>query len=199
MTRAEESFELLREGNLRFVRERTRARDDGSALRRVATAVAPHPIAAVLGCADSRVPPERVFDQGLGDLFVVRVAGQVVDDAVMGSLEFAVDVFDVPLVVVLGHENCGAVTATVDGLLGEGTPPASHVGSVLDLVRPSVAQVVAEGPTADHAALIDRATQAHVAATIATLREGSPFLARTPMVAAYYHLHDGRVAFGEPE
>lgn len=195
---AEEALARLKEGNARFVKERTRAREDGSATRRVATAVAPHPIAGVLGCADSRVPPERVFDQGLGDLFVVRVAGQVVDDAVMGSLEFAVLAFEVPLLIVLGHENCGAVTATVNQLQGSAEPPPAHVGAVVDLVRPSIAEVVADGTGDDLAALVDRATHAHVAATIAKLRAGTPYLERTPMVPAYYHLSDGKVSFGQP-
>ena len=110
-----------------------------------------HPFAITLGCADSRVAPEVLFDQGLGDLFDNRVAGNIVDDLLMGSIEFAVEEFGSPLIVVLGHERCGAISATIDAIHTGGTAPG-HIGSIVDALRPIVTPVLNDpGDTVDNA------------------------------------------------
>ncbi|HEY0383718.1 MAG TPA: carbonic anhydrase [Candidatus Elarobacter sp.] len=157
--------------------------------------VAPHqcPFATVVDCADSRVPPEIVFDQGLGDLFVCRVAGNIADTAVTGSVEYAIAHFHTPLVVVLGHERCGAVGAALDALRDGVLPPAS-IGGLVRQIIPNV-RGVASGP--DQWA---QAVAANAAAVAAALRL-SPVLApgikagKLRVVSATYGLESGRVAF----
>lgn len=133
----------LEEGNARFVAGNT-SRKDISAAKRESLSAGQKPFAVVLGCSDSRVPPEMVFDQGLGDIFVVRVAGNVVDPVVLGSVEYAVDHLHAPLVVVLGHQGCGAVAAAIEG----GGQPGD-IGSFLSLIQPSVQQARSRGLTGD--------------------------------------------------
>jgi carbonic anhydrase len=125
-------LEELLEGNRRFV-EGALTRPNGIPERRGEILTNPRPIAIVLGCADARVPPELVFDQGLGDLFVVRTAGNVIDDMILGTIEFGVLKFSIPLLLVLGHSGCGAITATVAG-----EAPTGHIGVVMELIAPSV-------------------------------------------------------------
>ena len=135
----EKALAALIEGNRRYQAQHV-THPHQNAARRAELAAGQHPIAAVLSCADSRVPPEIVFDQGLGDLFVVRVAGNITDDVVLGSLEYAVEHLGVPLVVVLGHYKCGAIQAAVEG----GTPH-DHVASLVAALKPSVEAVRPEG------------------------------------------------------
>jgi carbonic anhydrase len=123
----------LMAGNERYIRHRAQHPDESLA-RRKTLETTQHPFAVVLGCADSRVPPELLFDQGLGDLFVIRVAGNIVDDAVLGSMEYAVEHLGTKLIVVLGHEKCGAVTAAV-----EGGAAAGHLAALVEAIRPVVA------------------------------------------------------------
>jgi carbonic anhydrase len=123
-------------GNRRFVQGRARHPHQSPRDRR-ALANGQYPFAVTLGCADSRVPPELLFDEGLGDLFDNRVAGNVVDDLLLGSIEYAVEHFDPALVVVLGHERCGAVTATVEAI-ERGGPVPGYVGAVVAALRPAV-------------------------------------------------------------
>lgn len=155
-----------------------------------------HPIACVLSCADSRVTPELVFDQGLGDLFTVRSAGEVLDDAVVGSIEYAVEHVAVPLVVVLGHAGCGAVQATVDVVRG-GPAPDGSIAALVQAIEPAVRGVTAGGD--DDAYLADCvAAQARQAA--AALAGASPIVheavaaGRTAVVAGVYDLESGRVS-----
>ena len=130
------AFTILTDGNARFV-DGQAERPHQDSKHRAGIAAAQHPVAVVLGCADSRVAPEIVFDQGLGDLFVVRTAGHVVDSAVLGSIEYGVDVLDIPLIAVLGHECCGAVTATVAAADG-GAEPLGAIGDVIEQTMPSI-------------------------------------------------------------
>ena len=130
---ASEAYARLMDGNQRYVRLKEMHPDESLA-RRQELVRGQHPFAVILGCADSRVPPELLFDQGLGDLFVIRVAGNIVDDAVLGSIEYAVQHLGTKLVVVLGHEKCGAVSAAIEG--GE---PAGHLKTLVEAIRPSVA------------------------------------------------------------
>ena len=152
---------------------------------------AQHPVAAILSCADSRVPPELVFDQGLGDLFTVRVAGNVVDDAIIGSLEYAAEHLGVPVIIVLGHSGCGAVKATIDG--GE---PNTHIQTLVKAIQPAVDQASHEpGP------LMDNAVRDNVLLAVKQLTESKPILAemvRTGKIlikGAVYHLETGAVEY----
>ncbi len=139
MLSAADALKQLMEGNARFAGERS-LHPHQDTVRRVKITEGQRPFAAVLGCADSRIPPEVVFDQGLGDLFVVRVAGNVVDAYVLASIEYAVSHLGTPLVVVLGHTACGAVTAAATGGECEG-----HLGELMEAIRPAIEGARARG------------------------------------------------------
>jgi len=193
----------LRDGNRRFV---SGTYDIAGALdqtRRNALAQRQQPFAVVLGCSDSRVPAELVFGQGFGDLFVIRVAGNIVAPSQIGSVEFAAARFGTRLVVVLGHSQCGAVVATLEELLGKATTESKNLRSIVDRVRPSVEDLLA-GPHADDAeALIREAVLANVRASVRQLRNGSELLERLIetdgllVVGAKYSLASGVVSFFE--
>jgi carbonic anhydrase len=183
--------ELL-EGNARYVAARM-TRPDQTAERRAEVAAAQHPFAVIFGCSDSRVPAEIVFDQGLGDLFVVRVAGPVIDDAVLGSLEFAALELKVPLILVLGHERCGAVTAAL-AAVDQGTTPPGHITALVDAITPAVKR--AKGRSGD---ALDNAVRANVELVVEKLRTSRQVLAgqvssgKLRIVGARYDLEAGRV------
>lgn len=193
----------LREGNARF-QANTR---DASALlspeRRASLATAQNPSAIVLGCSDSRVPAELVFDQGLGDLFVIRVAGNIVAPSQVGSVEFAAERFGTPLVVVLGHTSCGAVQATLEFLGGHSAPGSRDVMSIVQRIRPAVESL--PGATSSglppSAELMHAAVRANVRAAANHLRHGSEVLERLVLaekllvVGAEYDLATGVVEF----
>src|SRR5262249_15389787 len=131
----DQALRRLLEGNERFITHRERANDGGSALR-LRLAAGQHPFAAIVGCSDSRVPPEVLCDEGLGDLFVIRNAGNIVGTTALASVEYAVEHLGVPLVVVLGHERCGVVTAAV-GVTHRGEEVNGHLWNLIDAVRPA--------------------------------------------------------------
>lgn len=190
----------LREGNRRFVENQT----TGTALThqaRAALVAGQAPFAIVLGCSDSRVPAELVFDQGFGDLFVIRVAGNVVAPSQVGSVEFAAARFGTRLVVVMGHSQCGAVVATLEEL-EEGTANGSrNLRSITDRVRPSVEPLVRTAGTLDREVLLREAIRANVRASVEHLRHGSELLEGLirndglVVVGAEYSLETGAVAF----
>ena len=167
-------------GNQRFVTGRA-CHPHQSLADLHALAAGQHPFAVTIGCADSRVPPELLFDQGLGDLFDNRVAGNIVDDLLLGSIEFAVEEFGSPLIVVLGHERCGAVKATIEAIeSGAGAP--GHIGTIVEALRPIVE------PLLDHPGdVIDLAVRANVHAQAAQLT------ARSELLAAHVHAGDLRI------
>src|SRR6202165_6320671 len=134
---AREALERLREGNLRFAANVRGSDAFVSHTRRVELAAGQQPFAIILGCSDSRVPAEIIFDQGLGDLFVIRVAGNIVAPSQVGSVEFAAERFDTPLVVVLGHSRCGAVLATLEELTRPRENQSRNLRSIVDRIRPS--------------------------------------------------------------
>ena len=160
---------------------------------RASLAAAQKPTAVVFGCADSRVAAEIIFDQGLGDMFVVRTAGHVLDSAVLGSLEYAVTVLDVPLIVVLGHDSCGAVKATLSAL-DDGTVPGGYVRDVVERVTPSILLGRRQGLSR-----VDEFEAHHVLETAAQLMSRSSAIAdrvdkaQLAIVGLTYHLADGRV------
>jgi carbonic anhydrase len=190
-----QALQRLRDGNARFVAgDRDRALGDLAA-RRGELTEGQDPFAIVLGCSDSRVPAEIVFDQGLGDLFVIRVAGNIVAPSQIGSIEFAAEQFGVPLVVVLGHSECGAVRATLDAGAEDASP---NLRSIVDRIRPALAELDAAAPDA-----FTRAVRANVRMSVAQLRAGSPILegllrkGALSIVGAEYSLETGVVDFFE--
>jgi carbonic anhydrase len=201
MISAKEALERLREGNRRFASGVTAHATFASHLRRGELAERQEPFAIVLGCSDSRVPAEIVFDQGLGDLFVIRVAGNIVAPSQVGSVEFAAERFGTPLVVVLGHSRCGAILAALEELLRPGQGPSRNLRSIVDRVRPSVAALFETELRHDQAALVRQAVRANVSASADHLRHGSDVLeqliqrGRLHVVGAEYSLETGIVDF----
>jgi len=204
---AQESLERLREGNRRFVSGVRTGDALASQARRSDLAGGQQPFAIVLGCSDSRVPAEMVFDQGLGDLFVIRVAGNIVAPSQVGSVEFAAERFGTRLVVVLGHTQCGAILATLEelGRPSEGRSP--NLRSIVDRIRPSVEAVLAENPGHHPDDLMPQAVRANIRASAIHLRHGSEILERLTresgllVTGAEYSLETGIVEFfdGVPE
>ena len=184
---ADLALDRLMSGNGRFVASNM-AHPNQTGVHRILTARDPRPFAAILGCADARVPPEIIFDQGLGDLFVIRVAGNIVDDVVLGSIEYAVERFAVPLVVVLGHQECAAVVATIQG------DRVGHIGNLVDSIRPAVEQ--ARRRPGD---LLDNAITMNIHLAVKQLRAAEPLLSRLVaasqlrIVGARYSLYTGMV------
>ena len=187
----------LREGNRRFVANRGGA----SATRPIEVAAGQEPFAIILGCSDSRVPAEIVFDQGLGDLFVIRVAGNIVAPSQVGSVEFAAERFGTRLVVVLGHSSCGAILATLEELGRPGGGQSPNLRSIVDRVRPSVETLLATELRHDHDALVREAVRANIRASASHLRHGSDLLEQLIesngllVVGAEYSLETGVVDF----
>ena len=200
---AVEALERLREGNRRFVNDLRNGQAMASHARRSQVAGGQEPFAIILGCSDSRVPAEIVFDQGLGDLFVIRVAGNIVAPSQVGSVEFAAERYGTPLVVVLGHSQCGAVLATVEELSTTSTQERRiakrNVHSIVDRVRPSVEPLMRAGLTGE--ALIHEAVRANVRVSANHLRHGSEILEELirenglVIVGAEYSLESGLVDF----
>ena len=194
-----EALTRLLEGNERFATGRGNVAAMESRARRVELVAGQEPFAIVLGCSDSRVPAELVFDQGLGDLFVIRVAGNIVAPSQVGSVEFAAERFGTRLVMVLGHSQCGAISATLEEL-GRINGTVSHnVKSIVDLIRPSVEPLLAADPPLDVETLVHEAVRANVRAAVDHLRHGSELLERLIandgllVVGAEYFLESGRV------
>lgn len=200
MISAAEALGRLRDGNRRFVSDRT----NGTAThheRRIELLAGQEPFAIVLGCSDSRVPAELVFDQGFGDLFVIRVAGNIVAPSQVGSVEFAASRYSTRLVVVMGHTQCGAVAATLEELLGGATARSRNLRSIVDRVRPSVETLLAGRESRDPEALMRAAVRANVHTSVDHLRHGSELLEQLIMreglmiVGAEYSLESGIVTF----
>ena len=202
MTAAAEALAELRAGNRRFVANQTQAASLSSQARRAALVERQEPFAIILGCSDSRVPAELVFDQGFGDLFVIRVAGNVVAPSQIGSVEFAASRFGTRLVVVLGHSQCGAITATLEELLHP-TTQSENLRSIVDRVRPSVEPLLNQSGGQDLDWLMGEAVRANVRASVHQLRHGSALLERLIeengllVVGAEYSLASGEVSFLE--
>lgn len=202
MITAIEALTRLREGNRRFVSNQCEAGALGSHGHRAALAAGPEPLAIVLGCSDARVPAELVFDQGFGDLFVIRVAGNVVSPSQIGSVEFAAGRYGTSLVVVMGHSQCGAVLATFEALTGRATSRSRNLLSIVNRVRPSMETVLAAaGGDVNPEAVIADTVRANVRASANHLRHGSAVLEKLihegtlMVVGAEYSLETGVVSF----
>jgi carbonic anhydrase len=202
MISAHEALERLREGNRRFANAEPQIRGTlASQARRSELAAGQEPFAIVLGCSDSRVPAEIVFDQGVGDLFVIRVAGNIVAPSQIGSVEFAAERFGTRLVVVLGHSRCGAILATLDELRRPTENQSVNLHSIVDRVRPSVEALLATDLKNDPEALVRNAVRANVRMSANHLRHGSKVLEQLidkeglRVVGAEYSLETGVVDF----
>jgi carbonic anhydrase len=201
MISARESLARLRDGNRRFVAEVRSHEALPSRDRRIELAAGQEPFAAILGCSDSRVPVEIVFDQGLGDLFVIRVAGNIVAPSQVGSVEFAAERFGTRLVVVLGHSNCGAIGATLEQLQRPKENQSRNLRSIVDLIRPSVEGLLATDLKHDLDRLVHQAVRANIRASVNHLRHGSEIIEQLirnnglQVVGAEYSLETGVVDF----
>lgn len=194
---ASEALERLQAGNRRYCSDQIEHPHDNASRHRDLSG-GQEPFACILSCSDSRVPLELIFDQGLGELFVVRVAGHVCNDAVLGSLEYAALVLGVRLFVVMGHQNCGAVGATVERLDANGPAMHNHIDALIESIRPSVP---ATGDTHD---LLDRSIRAHAIHVADAVRHSRPVFSSLAdegvrVVAAYYDLVSGEVDWLERE
>ena len=201
MTSAREALRRLRDGNLRFASNVRSSDAFVSHTRRAELTAGQQPFAIVLGCSDSRVPAEIVFDQGLGDLFVIRVAGNIVAPSQIGSVEFAAARYGTRLVVVLGHSQCGAILATVEELRRPTENQSQNLRSIVDRVRPSVEGLFATDLRHDPDALMKQAVRANIRASADHLRHGSHVLEQLiqheglVVVGAEYSLESGVVEF----
>lgn len=201
MVSAAEALQRLRDGNARFAASAAHTGAVVDPARRAALVDNQEPFAIVLGCSDSRVPAEIVFDQGLGDLFVIRVAGNIVAPSQVGSVEFAAARFGTPLVVVLGHSRCGAIMATLDDVRGKGSNESRNLRSIVDRIRPTVEALLATRADVPTETLARHAVRANVRASVNHLRHGSQFLerlvdeGRLVVVGAEYALETGEVDF----
>jgi carbonic anhydrase len=199
---AVEALTRLREGNRRFVTGQSSTAALSRSAREALVA-GQEPFAIILGCSDSRVPAELVFDQSFGDLFVIRVAGNIVAPSQVGSVEFAASRFGTRLVVVMGHSQCGAITATLEELQGLATSQSRNLRSIVERVRPSVETLLNGRRDIDPDALIRGAVRANVRASVNHLRHGSELLERLIpeigllVVGAEYSLETGVVDFFE--
>jgi carbonic anhydrase len=203
MITASEALERLKEGNKRFVSGVRSIDALMKQMQRTEFTSGQEPYAIILGCSDSRVPAEIVFDQGLGDLFVIRVAGNIVAPSQIGSVEFAVERFGTPLVVVLGHSMCGAVTAAIDELDQPSEATSSNMLSIVNRIKPSIEPLYNTNLANDHDQLLEAAIRANILAATNNLRHGSQLLERLilndelAIVGAEYSLESGVVEFFE--
>lgn len=193
------ALKKLMEGNHRFATHHMRHPDETLARRISLARNGQHPFAVVLSCSDSRIPPEIIFDQGLGDLFVVRVAGNISDDAVIGSIEYAAGHLGIPLLIVLGHENCGAVHAAIDN------QKEGHLAALVEAILPAVEKVrnrhpQSTEPEASDAHFNEEVSRANIEEVIGKLTASEPVLAamirekKLVVVGGYYHLASGKVS-----
>jgi carbonic anhydrase len=201
MISALEALERLREGNRRFVSD-VRGLDSLMAqAHRRELAAGQEPFAVILGCSDSRVPVEIIFDQGLGDLFVIRVAGNIVASSQVGSVEFAAEQFGTRLVVVLGHTRCGAIQASLEEIQRPAENQSRNLRSIVDRIRPSIEGLLTTNLRNDPSALVREAVRANVRVSANYLRHGSGILERLIeedgllVVGAEYSLETGAVDF----
>jgi carbonic anhydrase len=201
MISAKEALERLREGNRRFVSSIGRGEAQIGQSRRMEVAQGQQPFAIILGCSDSRVPAEIVFDQGLGELFVIRVAGNIVAPSQIGSVEFAVSRYGTRLVVVLGHSQCGAILATLEELQQPAESQSRNLRAIVDRVRPSVEVLVKTELRHDREKLVQTAVRSNVGVSVSHLRHGSALLEQLiesdglVVVGAEYSLETGIVEF----
>ncbi|MCX4246508.1 carbonic anhydrase [Paraliomyxa miuraensis] len=196
-----DALQRLQQGNARFTSDTRSIETLVSQLRRAEQAQGQRPFAVVLTCSDSRVPVEMIFDQGIGDLFVIRVAGNVIAPSLVGSVEFAAATFGTRLVVVMGHTSCGAVKATLEFIRSGGGIPSDNIRDIVERIVPSAKSVVEAAGDRDPAEVLAHAVRANVRGSVAHLRNGSRLLeqlvssGQVAVVGAEYDLASGQVDF----
>jgi len=198
--KAEQALQKLIEGNQRFV---SATSNGGEIITKACRgdSSSQSPFAVILGCSDSRVPAELVFYRGLGDLFVIRVAGNIVAPSQIGSVEFACQKFGTELVVVLGHTNCGAINATVDALLSGSDTMSNNLAAIVDSVTPAVHQIVSDNAHSDHQQLLQDATHANIRQSVQGLQLHSRIIRdlvknnKLTIIGAEYSIETGIVDF----
>jgi carbonic anhydrase len=194
---ADEALQKLLDGNHRYVANQTTGQKLCDATTRHSLTKGQSPYAIILCCSDSRVPPEIIFDKGLGEIFVVRVAGNVPDPIILGSIEYGAEHLGSPLIMVLGHGRCGAVTAAV---AARGKPHEGNVGAILEAIAPAVSQAEREAAGRDRAELVEMAIDHNVRLVCSSLLEQSEVIksladaGKVKIVGAKYDLDDGTVA-----
>lgn len=198
---ADHALEKLKLGNKQFVAATQQGEPIVSNIRRAQLAKPQKPFAIILGCSDSRVPAELVFSQGMGDLFVIRVAGNIVAPSQIGSIEFACQQFGTELVVVLGHQHCGAISATVDSLLGDPDSISPNIAAIVDRVTPAVHAIVSGHNIEERDELLHKAMRANVEQSVQGLKMRSRIIRslieqnRLKVIGAEYSLTSGIVEF----
>jgi len=201
MIEAKEALARLKEGNLRFTSGKGGRDLDFEHARRLETVEDQAPFAIVLGCSDSRVPLELIFDQGMGDLFVIRVAGNIAARSQLGSVEFAAEKFGTPLLVVLGHSKCGAVAASVDEVMSPSGRLTPNLEVIVERIRPAVQSRLSQEPESSREELLDKVVEDNVRATVNGLVCSSSLLDKRVqngdllIVGAEYSLETGSVEF----
>ena len=201
MILAQEALKRLQEGNRRFVSDNSIYKNLSYQNRRTTLEMDQKPFAIILGCSDARAPVEIVFDQGLGDLFVIRVAGNIVAPSQFGSIEFAVEQFDTRLVVVMGHTKCGAILATLEELKCPTGTQSQNLRSIVNRIRPSAEPLLETNPECQPDDLLQQAVHANINSSVDQLRHGSEILKKLIrenmllIVGAEYSLENGIVSF----
>jgi carbonic anhydrase len=201
MISAVDALERLREGNRRFVSDEVSKDRLATHSDRIATAKRQNPFAIILACSDSRVPTELIFDRGIGDLFVIRVAGNIVAPSQIGSIEYAAKQFGTQLAVVLGHSNCGAVIATMQELALKDSHRSPNLRAIVDRIRPAVEPELTDHDDVDDEAVVDRCVRANVDASVKQLQHGSLILEQLiesdelTVVGAEYSVSTGCIEF----
>jgi carbonic anhydrase len=197
-----QALQALKDGNRRFIGDAAHAHTPGET-NYFGDRGGKSPFAIILGCSDARVPVEIIFDQGLGDLFVIRVAGNIIAPSQVGSIEFAAKTFGTQLVVVLGHTDCGAIRATVDELRRPLEERSPNLAAIVDRIRPSVADLLNADPPLDSPVLLEEAVRANIRATVSRLHLSSPIIEKLvsdgalQVVGAEYSVATGTVEFFE--
>ena len=203
MIRSKKALQQLKDGNTRFVEGKSVASSLATESRRNELVDGQHPSAIILGCSDSRAPAEIIFDQGLGELFVIRVAGNIVAPPLIGSVEYAVEHVGTRLIVVLGHTGCGAVAATISQLKNGGDVKSPNLKEIVDGIHPSVLSLLEENPEMDSEVLLSRAVRNNIQSSVEQLRQGSETLQHfidedsLVILGAEYSLETGVVEFFE--
>jgi carbonic anhydrase len=205
MISAVDALNRLREGNRRFVSDEVSEDTLASREHRAGAATPQNPFAIILACSDSRVPTELIFDRGIGDLFVIRVAGNIVAPSQIGSIEYAAKQFGTRLVVVLGHSNCGAIIATLQELALKDSHRSPNLRAIVDRIRPAVEPVLDDNSDVEDEAVIGRCVRANVRASVEQLRHGSLILEQLidagdlKIVGAEYSIETGNIEFFEDD
>lgn len=203
MISAKDALEKLREGNRRFVNDEVSSETLASREHRAGEAKPQSPFAIILACSDSRVPTELIFDRGIGELFVIRVAGNIVAPSQIGSIEFAASQFGTRLVVVLGHSNCGAIIATLQELALKDSHRSPNLRAIVDRIRPALEPILGGLDNINDKAAVDECVRANVLASVEQLRHGSLILEQLietgelTVVGAGYSIETGNIEFFE--